>query len=213
MKGKVFLLLAGFSFVSSQANILNYRKSKLKEEPSNSLAILESKEVTAPTLPMQYLTESIPKPNTPPVPEKEKIIVPLNPSTDPLKPQIKQSSQFTRPFNQKLIAKVNYSPDPENPHKGVVFSPLEIGSVLASMEGRIVAIDFMDGYHNYVIIEHPNGYFSVYGNLDEVFVAEGQIIKKGEILGNLMKEKGVACVFGFCYSIILLKKIFDSPEI
>ncbi len=98
---------------------------------------------------------------------------------------------FVRPFNQKLIAKVNYSPDPENPHKGVVFSPLEIGSVLASMEGRIVAIDFMDGYHNYVIIEHPNGYFSVYGNLDEVFVAEGQIIKKGEILGNLMKEKGL----------------------
>ena len=49
----------------------------------------------------------------------------------------------------------------------------------------------MDGYHNYVIIEHPNGYFSVYGNLDEVFVAEGQIIKKGEILGNLMKEKGL----------------------
>jgi len=191
LKGKFFLLLAGFSFVSSQANILNYRKLKLKEEPSNSLVILESKEVTTPIPPIQYLTESIPKPNTPTVPEKEKIIVPLNPSTDPAKPQAKQSSQFTRPFNQKLIATVNYSHNPENPHKGVVFSPLEIGSVLASMEGRIVAIDFMDGYHNYVIIEHPNGYFTVYGNLDEVFVAEGQVIKKGEILGNLMKEKGL----------------------
>ena len=48
------------------------------------------------------------------------------------------------------------------------------------MEGRVVAIDYMDGYYNYVIIEHPNGYFTVYGNLEEVFVAEGQTVKKGE---------------------------------
>ncbi|MBK8397147.1 MAG: M23 family metallopeptidase [Leptospiraceae bacterium] len=197
LKSALCFLLAGASITQLQAEILNFRKLKLKEEKQStnvSIADIESKKLTPlsfiPVTP-EYKTDSIPKPNTPPVLEKEKIIIPLPSPSDPAKPQAKQSSQFSRPYNQNLIKTVNFSLTPDNPHKGVVFSPMEIGSVISSMEGRVVAIDFMDGYYNYVIIEHMNGYFTVYGNLDEVYVAEGQTIKKGEALGNLVKEKGL----------------------
>jgi murein DD-endopeptidase MepM/ murein hydrolase activator NlpD len=195
LKGKFFfLLLAGAAFTNSQAEILNYRKLKAKEEMQSQVSVVETKEVVkkspSPETP-NYITESIPKPNIPSTLEKEKITIPLTPPSDPPRPQLKQPSQFTRPFNQKLITTVNFSANPENPHKGVVYSPIDIGSVLSSMEGRVVAIDYMDGYYNYVIVEHPNGFFTVYGNLDEVFVAEGQTVKKGEVLGNLVKEKGL----------------------
>lgn len=190
----LFLFLAGVGITQLHSEILNYRKIKVQEEKPVAPNISDKEIIkTNPFIPevKQYTTDSIPKPNTPPILEKEKIIVPLTPPSDPARPQVKQSSQFTRPFNQKLIATVNFSPNPENPHKGIVFSPIEIGSVISSMEGRVVAIDFMDGYYNYVIIEHANGYFTVYGNLEEVFVAEGQTVKKGETLGNLVKEKGL----------------------
>jgi murein DD-endopeptidase MepM/ murein hydrolase activator NlpD len=196
LNGKLFafLLFCGVAFTASQAEILNYRKSKPKEELQTQVSMVEVKEVvkSVPAIETrEHINEFIPKPNSPPIPEKEKIIVPMTPPSDPPKPQVKQTTQFTRPYNQKLITIVNFSANPENPHKGVVYSPIEMGSVLSSMDGRVVAIDYMDGYHNYVILEHPNGFFTVYGNLDEVFVGEGQSIKKGAVLGNLVKEKGL----------------------
>ncbi|MBK6608875.1 MAG: M23 family metallopeptidase [Leptospiraceae bacterium] len=191
----IFLLFAGIAFTTSQSEIVNYRKSKPKEELQSQTSMVEAKESVKSSPPLSEVRESrnelIPIPNTPPIPEKEKIVIPMTPPTGPPKPQVKQTTQFSRPFNQKLITIVNFSANPENPHKGVVYSPIEMGSVLSSMEGRVAAIDYMDGYHNYIILEHPNGFFTVYGNLDEVFVAEGQTVKKGSLLGSLVKEKGL----------------------
>lgn len=188
-----FILINAIVLGNSQAEILNFRKSKVKQQEVHSILSIETKETEknfSVIEKQEFRTEMIPKPNSS-VPDREKIVIPLSPPSDPARPKRKQPSQFCRPFNQKLITTVNFTLNPENPHKGVVYSPIEIGSVISSMEGRVVAIDFMDGYYNYVIIEHPNGFFTVYGNLDEVFVAEGQLIKKGEVLGNLMKEKGL----------------------
>lgn len=195
LKGRIFLLFVVITLSTVQADILNFRKSKQKDESSGSFSLESEKPIAMVTemsyQPKQFTVDSIPKPNSKPLPESEKIIVPINPPTDSAKPQVKQTSQFHRPFNQKLVAAVSYCPNPENPHKGVIFRPVDMGSVIASMEGRVVAVDYMDGYYNYVIIEHLNGFFTVYGNLDDVFVAEGQTIRKGEALGSLVKEKGL----------------------
>jgi murein DD-endopeptidase MepM/ murein hydrolase activator NlpD len=192
----LFLFCTGIAFTTSQSEILNNRKVKPKPDIQPLITSLLEETISPKTSPATIeergtINEFIPKPNTPPIPEKEKLIVPMTPPTGPPKPQVKQTTQFTRPYTQKVITSVNYSPNPENPHKGVVFSPIEMGSVLSSMEGKVVAIDYMDGYHNYVILEHSNGFYTVYGNLDEVYVGEGQTVKKGEVLGNLVKEKGL----------------------
>lgn len=104
---------------------------------------------------------------------------------------IEKNIQFARPHNQKLLILTNYSNDSEEPHRGILYLPIETGNVLSAKEGKIVLIDYMDGYHNYIIIEHANGYFTVYGNLNMIYVEEGQSIKKGETLGLLLKEKGL----------------------
>ncbi|MBK7056763.1 MAG: hypothetical protein IPH52_17285 [Leptospiraceae bacterium] len=137
----IFLLFAGIAFTTSQSEIVNYRKSKPKEELQSQTSMVEAKESVKSSPPLSEVRESrnelIPIPNTPPIPEKEKIVIPMTPPTGPPKPQVKQTTQFSRPFNQKLITIVNFSANPENPHKGVVYSPIEMGSVLSSMEGRV----------------------------------------------------------------------------
>jgi lipoprotein YgeR len=114
------------------------------------------------------------------------IEVPKNPESI-----LDRTIQFSRPHNQKLLILTNYSNDSQEPHRGILYLPIETGNVLSAKEGKIVLIDYMDGYHNYIIIEHANGYFTVYGNLNMVYVEEGQSIKKGETLGVLLKEKGL----------------------
>jgi lipoprotein YgeR len=102
-----------------------------------------------------------------------------------------KSFSFQLPYTKKLLVTNPYSDDSENPHYGIVFKPIDFGSVVASMTGKVVALDYMDGYHNYIILEHPEGFYTVYGNLEQTVVGEGQIVKKGETLGALLKEKGL----------------------
>src|SRR4029077_12303043 len=37
------------------------------------------------------------------------------------------------------------------------------------------------GYGNYVVIEHPDGFLSLYGHLDKLLVTAGQTVKQGQV--------------------------------
>ena len=83
----LFLFLAGVGMTQLHSEILNYRKIKVQEEkpitPNTSdREIIKAYPFISEV--KQYTTDSIPKPNTPPIPEKEKIIVPLTPPNNPL---------------------------------------------------------------------------------------------------------------------------------
>lgn len=41
------------------------------------------------------------------------------------------------------------------------------------------------GYGNYVIINHGNGYKTLYGHLEKLYVTEGQEVSQGEVLGQM----------------------------
>jgi len=43
---------------------------------------------------------------------------------------------------------------------------------------------FLKTYGNVVVIEHPEGYQTVYSNLDEIFVEPKQIVKRGKVIGT-----------------------------
>jgi len=43
---------------------------------------------------------------------------------------------------------------------------------------------FLKAYGKLVIIQHPDGYQTIYGNLDEIKVKKNQIVKRGEIIGT-----------------------------
>lgn len=78
-----------------------------------------------------------------------------------------------------------------DPHKGIQFQRGVSSLVRASLPGKVVHVDYMDGYENFVILEHQNGLYSVYGNLERIQVTEGQQVKSKDRLGILTKDKGL----------------------
>jgi septal ring factor EnvC (AmiA/AmiB activator) len=55
----------------------------------------------------------------------------------------------------------------------------------AAYGGRIVFADWFKGYGLLLIINHGNGYHSLYGNLSEIFHKTGDIINKGTAIGTI----------------------------
>lgn len=58
-------------------------------------------------------------------------------------------------------------------------------SVKSVSGGKIVFSDWFKGYGNLVIINHGEGYHTLYGNLSETFLKVGDIIKVSEVVGRV----------------------------
>ncbi len=54
--------------------------------------------------------------------------------------------------------------------------------------GRVVYADWFKGFGLLLIINHSNGYHSLYGNLTEIFHKTGDIINKGTTVGKIGKS-------------------------
>jgi len=51
--------------------------------------------------------------------------------------------------------------------------------------GRVVFSGRFRGFGNLLVLDHGNGYHSLYGHLQEALMAEGREVQAGEILGNV----------------------------
>ncbi len=56
--------------------------------------------------------------------------------------------------------------------------------VVAVAEGEVSLISFIPGYGNVVILNHYNGYRTVYAHLSDIHVAEAQKIREGDPIGK-----------------------------
>jgi murein DD-endopeptidase MepM/ murein hydrolase activator NlpD len=78
-------------------------------------------------------------------------------------------------------------------HDGVDIASPRDTPVLASAPGRVILTkksDLIAGYGNFVEIDHGNGYITRYGHLEEIIVRQGQVLKKGQILGSVGSSGG-----------------------
>jgi len=57
-------------------------------------------------------------------------------------------------------------------------------SIKAVHEGKVVFADWFKGYGNLLIINHGEGYHTLYANLSEIFFRVGDIIKGQEVVGR-----------------------------
>ncbi|MCM3785321.1 M23 family metallopeptidase [Neobacillus mesonae] len=76
-------------------------------------------------------------------------------------------------------------------HKGIDL----VGNktIMASDEGVVTFAGQQNGYGNVIIINHRNGYETVYGHLDSIGVKEGQVVEQGEsigVMGNTGRSTG-----------------------
>ena len=124
------------------------------------------------------------------------IKIPLNkklsqarPATDPdteYRPLKNKKPQFKWP----LTHIVEYKKDEFNGVRpiGIIITGYPGSSVLSSASGVVKKIGQMRGFGKYVVINHPGRYATVYANLGEITVSEGEKILTGYMIGKINKS-------------------------
>ncbi|MFX3637382.1 MAG: LysM peptidoglycan-binding domain-containing M23 family metallopeptidase [Candidatus Pristimantibacillus sp.] len=55
--------------------------------------------------------------------------------------------------------------------------------IYASDNGKVITADYNSSFGNHVIIDHRNGYKTVYAHLSKIKVKKGDLLEKGDLLG------------------------------
>ncbi len=97
-------------------------------------------------------------------------------------------------------------------HKGVDFRA-DLGSpVIATEDGRILMTKAdKEAYGNHIIIEHSNGFRTMYAHLQDIKAQVGQSVKRGEVIGTV-GATGYATMPHLHYEIIKDGKKLDPME-
>lgn len=102
------------------------------------------------------------------------------------------NKKFFHPLNKKIKIQVYYSNLSYSPHKGLLFASTGNPESIQSISyGVVSCIDYMEGYGNYIILKHSDGYYSIYGNLETINVNEGEKVPAGKKIGSTGPNKGL----------------------
>ncbi|MFP4643204.1 MAG: peptidoglycan DD-metalloendopeptidase family protein [Spirochaetales bacterium] len=96
---------------------------------------------------------------------------------------------FISPTSGRMSSGFGTRPDPftgrRSFHNGVDWSNIPGTKVVASMAGRVVEVGTNRIYGRYVIVEHPEGFQSMYGHLGSVDVSKGQRVSQRQRVGTM----------------------------
>ncbi|MCA9372956.1 M23 family metallopeptidase [Candidatus Woesebacteria bacterium] len=71
-------------------------------------------------------------------------------------------------------------------HKAIDIANRSAGAILAADSGTVVAAGWDNsGYGNRIMIDHGNGYVTLYGHLSSFQVGQGQTVNRGDVLGQM----------------------------
>lgn len=71
-------------------------------------------------------------------------------------------------------------------HKGIDVANHDGPNVLAADAGTVSVPAYMPGgFGNYVIVDHGNGYKTLYGHMAQIYVASGQTVTRGAAIGKM----------------------------
>ena len=122
--------------------------------------------------------------------------------TDTTLPPLRGPITFHAPLSGVVsqgFGPTQYSMEPPVTYRGVFYphfhTGLDIAAPLdtpvgAAAAGKVIlATSSVDsngrlvGYGNYVVIDHGDGFLTLYGHLDKLLVQQGQIVKQGQVIG------------------------------
>lgn len=66
-------------------------------------------------------------------------------------------------------------------HKGIDITGNK--NIMAADNGKVIETGYKSDYGNYIIINHLNGYETLYGHLSKITTTEGTIVEKGDKIG------------------------------
>lgn len=70
-------------------------------------------------------------------------------------------------------------------HTGIDLACAKGTPVKATQAGTVAAVSYSNVFGNYIIINHGNGYQSLYAHLSKTSVARGQRVAQGTLIGNV----------------------------
>ncbi len=72
-------------------------------------------------------------------------------------------------------------------HKGIDIANNATPNILAADSGRVIVAGWPDGYGygSRVLIDHGNGYRTLYGHLSRIYVVPGQTVTRGSAIGKM----------------------------
>lgn len=71
-------------------------------------------------------------------------------------------------------------------HRAVDIARSRGTPVKAADSGYVVLAGWTNtGYGNHIVIDHGNGYQTLYGHLDRIFVRAGEVVPQGTVIGNM----------------------------
>ena len=76
--------------------------------------------------------------------------------------------------------------------RGVGISGQEGQTVFAARRGKVVFADYLAGYAYTVILDHADGFFSVYSHNEKLLVKLGDLVAKGQGIAQLGKQGKLA---------------------
>ena len=96
-------------------------------------------------------------------------------------------------------------------HKGMDISTRsQIIPIYATADGVVVTANYDSGYGNQVIIDHGNGFTTLYAHCDELMVKEGAKVEKGDVIattGSTGWSSGIHCHYE-----IMLNGEYQNPR-
>jgi murein DD-endopeptidase MepM/ murein hydrolase activator NlpD len=105
-----------------------------------------------------------------------------------------------RPTNGKVLVPYGWRNDSaltrEVMQEGIVFDATQSDSISAAAPGTVKIVSENIQYGKIVIIEHGRNIETLYGNLREVLVGQGEIVSQGQIIGKaIVKDKTTPTVY------------------
>ena len=73
--------------------------------------------------------------------------------------------------------------DPRNNIFGIRLATASLAQVMATTEGTVMSAQWTPDKGNVIQIQHPDGLVSVYSNLQQVLVTQGQVVRNSEVIG------------------------------
>lgn len=95
-------------------------------------------------------------------------------------------------------------------HKGIDIANSSQPDILAADSGKVVTAGWSPvGYGNYVVIDHGNGYRTLYAHLQTIYVVAGQTVARGSKIGKMGstgRSTGPHCHFE-----VILNGVYINP--
>lgn len=100
------------------------------------------------------------------------------------KPDEGKPDEFTWPVKGRVISYFN-DVRGQGVNRGIDITAAHGEEILAARDGKVVLADYLSGYGQTVILDHQDGFYSVYAHQENLTVTAGQDVHKGTVIGRL----------------------------